>query len=85
MTTFEIIQIVLGSGSFIGLIILIFRTGKFVQKFESFEKNFETLEISIKEINSKLDVHGNRLTAIETTLRLAEWFGYSHEKEKVGH
>jgi hypothetical protein len=73
------ISIIIGAlsviGSFIGLFV---KVGKVLKTIESVSQD-------TKEIKSTLDIHGNRLTAIETTLRLAEWFGHSHEREKVGH
>ena len=36
--------------------------------------NHRELKEILHEMNGKLDLHGNRLTAIETTLRLADYF-----------
>jgi hypothetical protein len=94
MTTFEILQLAIGSGSILGVIVLVFRTGKMVQKFEDFTSKFliietklNSIDTEIKKVNDKLEGQGNRLTAIETTLRLADWFVpyHDHEREKAQH
>ena len=84
MTVFEFakgVGIILGGLSVIvGVFGFFIKTGKILKSIEVLHKDNKEIKESIKEVHTKLDGHGNRLTAIETTLRLAEWFGFSHEK-----
>lgn len=47
---------------------------------ECLSVNHREIKDTLHEMNGKLDIHGNRLTAIETTLRLADYFYPLNEK-----
>lgn len=65
MTTFEIVQLVIGSGLIIGVIRLIFSAGKFSKSFEHIEKRFDRIETDLKEINKDLRTLDSRISRIE--------------------
>lgn len=49
MTNIEIVQLVMGSGGFIGVLILIFRAGKIVQKIETLAVDLSSLKAELKK------------------------------------
>jgi len=76
-TTYMIIAALGVIGTFLGLFL---RAGKVLKSIEHLSSGQSEIKESLKEVHHKLDNHGNRLTAIETTLRLADWFTPYHEK-----
>lgn len=81
MTTFEIIQILLGSGGLIGIVLLFFQLGRFAQKIESLEidskKNFLEIKGDIKEMKHSINAIEIQLSKLETrveerTLRVVQ-------------
>lgn len=58
MTIAEIIQIFIGSGGLLGILILTFRMGKVVQKIDTLEKtcseNFAEIKTDIKDMKARI-------------------------------
>lgn len=67
--TFELLKIIIGSGGFlsifISLIILIFRTGKIVQKIEYIEIDITDIRSGITEIKKDIHYIESRLSRLE--------------------
>jgi predicted nucleic acid-binding Zn-ribbon protein len=88
MTTFEIIQIFLGSGGLIGILFLFFRIGKTAEKIEHLEtsmndlksvsqQEFDSLKESVREMQrsiTKIEVQIGKLEirVEERTLRVVQ-------------
>lgn len=72
MTTFEIIQLFIGSGGLIGVVLLFFQLGKFAQKIDSMDKRMESLDESCKknfsEIKNDIKEMKHSINAIEVQL-----------------
>ena len=75
MTTFEIIQIVIGSGMALGILKLVFSVGKTAQSFKSMGEKIDTMAKDIKELRTDLketnkDIRSldNRISRIEGVL-----------------
>jgi peptidoglycan hydrolase CwlO-like protein len=88
MTTFEIIQLFIGSGGLIGVILLFFQLGKFAQKIDAIDqrieefkkdtgKNFLEVKCEIKEMKHSINALEIQLGRLETrveerTLRVVQ-------------
>lgn len=55
MTTFEIIQLFIGSGGLIGILIIAFHMGKFSNKIESMDKKIDQLENALEKKIHKVE------------------------------
>ena len=70
MNAKEIIELVLGSGGLISILILVFRMGKVVQKIEeletSSEKNFSEIKSDIKQIRTSINSMEVQIGKLET-------------------
>jgi hypothetical protein len=70
MTTFEIIQIFIGSGGLLGIIFIFFKMGKFAQKIETLDesckKNFTEIRNDIKEIKHSINALEIQMGKLET-------------------
>jgi len=81
----EIAHLIIGSGGLIGILILIFRTGRIVEKLESVNRSCDEIKMDVKCINAKLGTIDIQIAKLETrleerTLRVH----YDINKECVG-
>lgn len=66
METTEIFQILIGSGGLLGIIILVFRTGKIVEKVENSDKKISEIKDDIKDIKRALGNMEVQIGKLET-------------------
>ena len=64
----EIVQLIIGSGGLIGVLILIFRTGRIVEKLDSLDRSACEMKLDIKCINAKLGTIDIQIAKLETRL-----------------
>lgn len=53
---------------------------KIFDEFKEIRAEFKEIRSELKEIRKTLEEHGNRLTAIETGLKMFEWFEFKKSK-----
>jgi hypothetical protein len=84
MTNFEMLYLLLGSGSGLGLLYLCFKFGKMAQKLDSleiglknlgseFKSEFEKIDNTLNEIKTSMHKLDVRLATIEGEHRMYPW------------
>lgn len=61
----EILSLCIGSGGLLGILFVIFRTGKIVQQVETISKDTDSLKNGSSEIKTEIASIGSRLSRIE--------------------
>ena len=72
MTGLEVIHLLMGSGGLLGLLLIIFRTGRIVQKVEGIERRLDKIEEHSR-------TQGERLARIEGVLLWFEKFMFNEK------
>ncbi|HEY5236091.1 MAG TPA: hypothetical protein VIJ14_07935 [Rhabdochlamydiaceae bacterium] len=65
MEIIDIATFVVGSGFGYGFVLMIFRSGKILQKIEAMDKKIDGIELKIDKLDRKLEVLNDRLTRLE--------------------
>lgn len=75
MTIFEIATLILGSGTLISVVAMIFRLGKFSQKIDTLVEDMKLVKIDLKSIDGRL----NHLEG--AFFERGQWEAKIHKKE----
>jgi peptidoglycan hydrolase CwlO-like protein len=87
MTTFEMVELFIGSGGLIGIIFIFFRMGKFAQKIESMDDNckkeFIHIHTDIKEIRHSVNALEKLVSKLETRVEERTMRMQPYERDPV--
>lgn len=72
MTTIEIIQLVIGSGGFLGIAFIIFRTGRMVQQITTLDKDINSVKTDIKDLSKEVADVKERVSFMESFVFFSE-------------
>jgi hypothetical protein len=84
MTNIEILQLVLGSGGFLGIAFVIFRTGRIVEKIGNLDKDLNSLKTDIKDLKIDIVDIKERVSFIESFVFFSEFQAESNNPRSAG-